>query len=109
MRKTARKTTSSNPLAQTTIDEFYPKKDGNNDEETKSKRMKNVTHTVDTHAFTTSSGARDDHLAETINLIDETLAMCKKDIPGSISMIVDSGASYLTAARTCSRLTQCHL
>ncbi len=80
MRKTARKTTSSNPLSQTTIDEFYPKKDGNDNEETKSKRLKNDTHTVDTHAFTTSSGARDDHLAETINLIDETLAMCKKDI-----------------------------
>ena len=34
-------------------------------------------------------------LAETINLIDETLAVCKKDIPGSISMIVDSGASHI--------------
>ena len=32
MRKTARKTTSSNPLSQTTIDEFYRKKDGNDDE-----------------------------------------------------------------------------
>ncbi len=32
---------------------------------------------------------------ETINLIDETLAMSKKDIPGSISMIVDSGASHI--------------
>ncbi len=49
MRKTARKTTSSNPLAQTTIDKFYPKKDGNDDEETKSKRLKDDTHTVDTH------------------------------------------------------------
>jgi hypothetical protein len=95
MRKTARKTTSSNPLSQTTIDEFYRKKDGNDDEETKSKRLKDDTHTVDTHAFTISSGARDDHLAETINLIDETLAMSKEDIPGSISMIVDSGASHI--------------
>ncbi len=86
MRRTARKTTSSSPLSQTTIDEFYPQKDGNDDEETKSKRLKNDTHTVDAHAFTTSSGARDDYLAETINLIDETLAMCKKDISGSISM-----------------------
>ncbi len=34
-------------------------------------------------------------LAETINLIDETIAMCKDDIPGSISMIVDSGASHV--------------
>jgi hypothetical protein len=96
MRKTARKTTSSNPLSQTTIDEFYRKKNGNDDEETKSKRLKDDTHTVDMHAFTISSGARDDHLAETINLIDETLAMCKEDyIPGSISMIVDSGASHI--------------
>ncbi len=56
-RKTARKTTSNNPLSQTTIDEFYRKKDGNDDEETKSKRPKDdSTHTVDTHAFTTSSG-----------------------------------------------------
>jgi hypothetical protein len=95
MRKTARKTTSSNPLSQTTVDELYPKKDGNDDEETKSKRLKNDTHMVDTHAFTTSSGARDDHLAETINLINEMLAVCKKDIPGSISMIVDSGTSHI--------------
>ncbi len=36
-RKTARKKTSSNPLSQTTIDVFYRKKDGNDDEETKSK------------------------------------------------------------------------
>jgi hypothetical protein len=93
-RKTARKTTSSNPLSQTTIDEFYCKKDGNDDQETKSKRLKDDTHTVDTHAFTTSSSAKDDHLAETINLIDETLAMCKDDIPGSISIIVDSSASH---------------
>ncbi len=99
MRTTAPKTTSSNPLSQTTIDEFYPKKDGNDDEESKSKRLKNDTHTVDTHAFTISSGARDDHLAETINLIDETLAMCKKDILGSISMIVDSGASDILLRR----------
>jgi hypothetical protein len=50
---------------------------------------------VDTNAFTISSGTRNDDLAETINLIDETIAMCKDDIPGSISMIVDSGASYV--------------
>jgi hypothetical protein len=30
-RKTARKTTSNNPLSQTTIDEFYRKKDGSDD------------------------------------------------------------------------------
>jgi hypothetical protein len=94
-RKTARKTTSSNPLSQTTIDEFYCKKDGNDDEETKSKRIKDDTHTVDTHAFTTSCRAKDDHLAETINLFDETLAICRDDIPGSITMIVDSGASHI--------------
>jgi hypothetical protein len=94
-RKTACKTTSSSLLSQTTIDEFYREKDGNDDEETKSKRLKDDTHTVDTHAFTTSSRAKDDHLAETINLIDETFAMCRDDIPGSITMIVDSGASHI--------------
>jgi hypothetical protein len=93
-RKTACKTTSSNPLSQTTIDEFYRKKEGNDDEETKSKRLKDDTHMVDTHAFTTSSRAKDDNL-ETINLIDETLAMCRDDILGSITMIVDSGASHI--------------
>ena len=50
---------------------------------------------VDTNAFTISSGTGNDDLAETINLIDETIAMCKDDIPGSISMIVDSGASHI--------------
>jgi hypothetical protein len=67
----------------------------------------NDTHTVDTHVFTTSSNAKDDHLAETINLVDETLAMCRDDIPGSITMIVDSGRriTYLTATRACSRPT----
>ncbi len=65
-RKTARKTTSINPLSQTTIDEFYPRNDDNDDDETKSKRLKE-----DKHAFTTSSMAKDDNLAETINLIDE--------------------------------------
>ncbi len=49
MRKTARKTSSSNPLSQTTIDEFYRRKDGNDDEESKSKLLKDDTHTVDTH------------------------------------------------------------
>ncbi len=44
-RKTARKTTSNNSLSQTTIDEFHRKKDGNDDEETKSKRLKDDTHT----------------------------------------------------------------
>ena len=34
-RKTARKTKSSNPLSQTTIDEIYRKSDDNDDEETK--------------------------------------------------------------------------
>ncbi len=77
--KTARKTTSSNPLSQTTIDEFYRKNEGNDDDETKTKRLKDDTHTEDTHAFTTSSRAKDDHLAETINLIDETIAMCRDD------------------------------
>jgi hypothetical protein len=56
--------TSCNPLSQTTIDEFYRKKDGNDDDETKPKRLKD--DTVDTHAFTTSSRANNDHLAETI-------------------------------------------
>jgi hypothetical protein len=46
----------------------------------------------DTTALTTGNT---DSQAETINLIDSTLAMCKKDIPGSISMIVDSGASQI--------------
>jgi hypothetical protein len=94
-KKPVRKMTSSNPLSQTSIDAFYRKKDGNDVEETKSKRLKDDTHTVDTHAFTTSSRAKDDHLAETINLIDETLAMCRDDIPGSITMIVDSDASHI--------------
>jgi hypothetical protein len=94
-RKTARKTTSTNLLSQTTIDEFYRKKDDDDDEETKSKRLKDGTHTVDTHAFTTSSSANNDHLADTINLIDETLVMCRDDIPGSITMIVDSSASRI--------------
>ena len=93
MRKTARKTTSSNPPSQTTIDEFYRKTDNTDDDETQSKRLKEDTHMVDTNAFTISSGTGNDDLAETINLIDETIAMCKDDIPGSISMIVDSGAS----------------
>ncbi len=93
MRKTARKTTS-NALAQITIDEFF-RKNNTDDDETQSKRLKDDTHTVDTNAFTVSYGARNDDLAETINLIDETVAMCKDDIPGSISMIVDSGASHV--------------
>jgi hypothetical protein len=162
-RKTARKTTSINPLSQTTIDEFYRTKT-DDDEVTKSKRLKDGTHTVDTNAFTTATIDKekptplprtwaefqrnpdqyrhhptwdllspaefyekvcdwdwneiDEHIptatmhakerdttalttdntdsqAETINLIGSTLAMCKKDIPGSISMIVDSGASHI--------------
>jgi hypothetical protein len=63
--------------------------------ETKSKRLKDDMHTIDTNAFTISSRTRSDDIAETINLIDETVAMCKDDIPGSISMIVDSGASHV--------------
>jgi hypothetical protein len=51
--------------------------------------------TINTNAFTTSSRTRNDDIAETINLIDETIAMCKPDKPGSISMIVDSGASHV--------------
>jgi hypothetical protein len=47
-RKTTRKTTSSNPLSLTSIDEFYRKKNDIDDEETKSKRLKDDTHTVDT-------------------------------------------------------------
>ena len=170
MRKTARKTTS-NPVAQTTIDEFFHK-DNANDDNTKSKRFKDDKHalasasidnakpaplprtwaefqinpeqyrhhptwdllspaefyetvrewdwnevdghtptatmranewlpvspdtrTIYSNAFTTSSRTRSDEIAETINLIDETIAMCKPDIPGSISMIVDSGASHV--------------
>jgi hypothetical protein len=46
----------------------------------------------DTTALTT---VNNDHLAETINPIDETLAMCRDEIPGSITMIVDSGASHI--------------
>jgi hypothetical protein len=95
MRKTARKTTSSNLLSQTTIDEFFCKPDNTDDDETQSKQLKEDTHTVDTNAFTIASGTGNDDLAETINLIDETIAMCKDDIPGSISMIVDSGASHV--------------
>ena len=53
------------------------------------------TRTINTNAFTTSSRTRSDDIAETINLIDETIAMCKPDIPGSIGMIVDSGASHV--------------
>jgi hypothetical protein len=94
VRKTVRKTTSNTPLSQTTIDEFYRKKDGNDDEETKSKRLKDNAHAEDTHAFT--SRAKYDNLAETINLIDETLDVCRDDIPGSITMIVDSGASQIS-------------
>jgi hypothetical protein len=89
-RKTARKTTSINPLSQTTIDDFYRRNDGNDDNEPKSKRLKE-----DKHSFATISRAKDDHLAETINLIDETLEMCREDISGSIKMIVDSGASHI--------------
>jgi hypothetical protein len=63
--------------------------------ETKSKRLTDDTRTINTNAFTTSSRTRNDDIAETINLIDETIAMCKPDIPGSISMIVDSGASHV--------------
>ncbi len=63
--------------------------------ETKSKRLNLDTHTIDTNAFTISSRTRSDDIAETINLIDETIAMCKDDIPGSINMIVDSGASHV--------------
>ena len=53
------------------------------------------TRTIYSNAFTSSSRNRSDDIAETINLIDETIAMCKPDIPGSISMIVDSGASHV--------------
>ena len=53
------------------------------------------TRTINSNAFTTSSRTRSNDIAETINLIDETLAMCKKDIPGSISVIVYSGASHI--------------
>ncbi len=38
---------------------------------------------------------REDYNAETINLIDDTIAMFKEDIPGSITMNVDSGASHI--------------
>jgi hypothetical protein len=69
---------------------FYRRNDDNDDDETKSERIKE-----EKHAFTTSSRAKDDHLAETINLIDETLDMCREDIPGSITMILDSGASHI--------------
>jgi hypothetical protein len=50
--------------------------------ETKSKRLKDDMHTIDTNAFTISSRTRSDDIAETINLSDETIAMCKDDIPG---------------------------
>jgi hypothetical protein len=63
--------------------------------ETKSKRLNLDTHTIDTNAFTISSRTKSDDIAETINLIDETIAMCKDDIPGPISMIVDSGAFHV--------------
>jgi hypothetical protein len=89
-RKTARKTTAINPLSQTTIDDFYRRNDDNDDDEPKSKRLKE-----DKHAFTASSSAKDDLQAETINLINETLKMCREDKPGSITMIVDSGASHI--------------
>ncbi len=120
-RKTARKTTA-NAVAQTTIDDFFLK-ESDNEDNTKSKRFKDDKHaltsasiddekiapnewvplppepqgtrTIYSNAFTTSSRTRCDEIAETINLIDETIAMCKPDIPGSINMIVDSGASHV--------------
>ncbi len=69
------------------------------------------TRTINTNAFTTSSRTRSDEIAETINLIDETIAMCKPDIPGSISMIVDSGASHVLVRQEHAhiRITACHL
>ncbi len=72
-----------------------PPPDSHHLAESKSKRLKVDTHTIDIKAFTMSSRTRSDDIAETINLIDETIAMCRDDIPGSISMIVDSGASHV--------------
>jgi hypothetical protein len=67
MRKTARKTTSINPLSQTTIDEFYRTKI-DDDEEIKSKRLKDGTHTVDTNAFTTATIVKEKPITPTANV-----------------------------------------
>ncbi len=54
---------------------------------TKSQRLNLDTHMIDTNAFAIPFRTRSDDIAETINLIDETIAMCKDDIPGSISIV----------------------
>jgi hypothetical protein len=89
-RKTARKTTAISPLSQTTLDDFYRKDENNHVDEPKSKRTK-----TEKQALTASALARDDYNAETINLIDETIDMFTEKIPGSMAMIMDSGASHI--------------
>ncbi len=65
--------------------------------------------TINTNALTTSSRTRSDDIAETINLIDETIAMCKPDIPGSQHDCGFRRIPCLGTTRTRSRLTTCHL
>jgi hypothetical protein len=89
-RKATQKTTAKRPPTQTTIDDFYLQEDNEDDNEPEPKRPKS-----EKHAFTTSVQERDDYNEETINLIDETMNMFRKEIPGSIAMIVDSGASHI--------------
>jgi hypothetical protein len=89
-RKTTHKTTAKRPSTQTTIDDFYLQEDHEDDNESEPKRPK-----LEKHAFTTSVQEQVDYNEETINLIDETMNMCRKEIPGSIAMIVDSGASHI--------------
>jgi hypothetical protein len=89
-RKTTHKTTAKRPPTQTFIDDFYLQEDNEDDNEPEPKRSKS-----EKHAFTTSVQERVDYNEETINLIDETMNMFRKEIPGSIAMIVDSGASHI--------------
>ncbi len=83
------------PTATMRANEWVPVPPDSHHLQTKSKQLKDDTRTINTSAFTMSSRTRSDDIAETINLIDEKIAMCKPDIPGSISMIVDSGASHV--------------
>jgi hypothetical protein len=91
-RRTARKTTANRPLlvSQTSLDDFYLQDENHDDNETKFKRTK-----TEKQEFTTIVQARDDYHAKIINLIDETIDMFREEIPGSITMIVDSGASHI--------------
>ncbi len=97
-RKTTHKTTAKRPPTQTTIGEFYLQEDNEDNNESEPKRPKS-----EKHAFTTSVQERVDYNEETINLIDETMNMCRKETPGSIAMIVDSGASHIAC------IAECHL